>query len=240
MPNLLPDWWPFIRPAGRLIWACLITGVGLAFLVALLRPPVLKRPFPDRVAFAMFPAIFMGTWVLAALVTSLQRTIVLVGGAALVGHAFLLVLSRKPRDPEQKSTWAEAFGGAVAVFALMLLAYGTIPHEWLTFANSYLEWGDNTKFIFQSSQDMLFLPWNWPFSMDYPALRDIVVTGIYLIFLGANLKMFVMWQHRNDVKAPAGEAEAPTRRSRFGRPLRSIGRHADTHPAPAPVGGEGA
>ena len=45
---------------------------------------------------------------------------------------------------------------------------------------------------------------------------------IYVIFLGINLKLFVMWQKRHEVKAVPEPVEgAPARRSRFGRPLRA-------------------
>src|SRR5581483_9500447 len=142
---------------------------------------------------------------------------------AVTAHAMLMVLSRRPRDPNAETTWVEAFGGAIGVFAILLLAYAVVPHEWLTYANSYLQWGDSSKFIFRSTEDMLWiLPWHWPFDFNYPALRDIVVTGIYLLFLGLNLKMWVMWQKRHEVgEAPAPVEGAPARRSRFGRPLRA-------------------
>jgi hypothetical protein len=221
MPNLLPDWLPWIRPAGRLIWSSGMTIVGLAFVVALIKPPLLKRPFPTRVGVALFPAIAVGGLLLAKFVEPAQRTIVWLTLGALVAHGLLMVTSRAARDPERQTTWAEAFAGAVGVFALLTVAYAIVPHEWLTFANSYLEWGDTSQFLFKSNQDMLFFPWNWPFNFDYPALRDIVVTLIYAVFLGGNLKLWVMWQHRNDVKAAEAAAEAPpTLRSRFGRPLR--------------------
>jgi hypothetical protein len=45
MPNLIPDWLPWMRPAGRLIWAVvlLLIGLGIAFWLS-------KRPKPDRPA----------------------------------------------------------------------------------------------------------------------------------------------------------------------------------------------
>ena len=45
MPNLIPDWLPWMRPAGRLIWAVLLLmiGLGIAFYL-------MKRPKPDRPA----------------------------------------------------------------------------------------------------------------------------------------------------------------------------------------------
>ena len=45
MPNLIPDWLPWMRPAGRLIFACalMVIGLGIAFWL-------FKRPKPDRPA----------------------------------------------------------------------------------------------------------------------------------------------------------------------------------------------
>lgn len=232
MPNLLPDWTltlPFdlgdftVRQAGRLIWSTLFTIIGIAFVVAVMKPPLLKRPFPTRVGVALFPVIIVGALVLGKLIPDLQRTIVLAGMAAVVAHGFLMVISRQPRDPEQQSTWAECFAGAVGVFALLTLAYAIVPHEWLTFANADLEWGESTKFVFKSNQDILgigFLP-NYPFNLDFPAVRDIVVTLIYGVFLVTNLKFWVMWQQRHQVAEAPAAGEEVVKRSRFGRPLRA-------------------
>ena len=230
MPNLLPDWtltlpWELgdfnVRAAGRLIWASLLLIVGIAIVITLIKPPMLKRPFPTAVGIALLPGILIGGLVLGRFIPSLQRTIILATLAAFTAHLLMLVASRKPRDPERQATWSECLAGAVGVFALFALGYAIVPHEWLTFANAKLQWGDNGKFIFKSDQDILgILPVHYPFNMDFPALRDIVVTMIYVVILGLNLKLWVMWQHRLEVKVkPEGET-TPARRSRFGRPLR--------------------
>jgi hypothetical protein len=232
MPNLLPPW-DFVgwfHPAGRLIWSVILTFAGLAFVFALMRPPVLKRPFPTRVGLAIFFVIPVVGWIIAGLIPDdanisdwpVDALIVDIVLLALFAHALLMVLSRAPRDPEISSTWVECFLGALGTFAIMALAYAVVPHEWLTYANSYLKWGDSTKFLFRSNQDMLFFPWHWPFNMDYPALRDVVVTGIYVVFLGLNLFLFAKWQTRRRVPTEVTvETEGtPARRSRFGRPLR--------------------
>ena len=43
MPNLLPDWLPWIHPAGRLIWSVIIFTVGIIFVFALMKPPQLAE-----------------------------------------------------------------------------------------------------------------------------------------------------------------------------------------------------
>ena len=159
MPNLVPDWLPWMRPAGRLILACVLMAIGLGIAFYLY-----KRPKPDRPA-----------------------------------------------------TWAECMAGAVGMFGLMTLAYAVIPHEYITFSDKYLQW-DTTKFVFQSHQDIFFLPVHWPFSMDKRSVRDIIVVIIYVVFFGLNLKLFSDWQKRGT--EPAAAAADKPRTSRFGRPLR--------------------
>jgi hypothetical protein len=244
MPNLLPNWtltlpWDLgdfnTRQAGRLIWAVVLLVIGVAVVVALMKPPKVKRPFSTGVGVALFPVIVVGTLLVAKLIPSFQRTIVWIGIVVFVAHLLFMVGSRKPRDPEQAATWSECFAGAVGVFALMALAFAIIPSEFLTFANADLQWGDSSKFVFQSGHEILgFLPVNWPFTMDYPALRDIAVTLIYVIVLGGTLKLWVMWQRRNEVPAATDDA-APTKRSRFGRPLRKS-TPATLEPEPATAG----
>lgn len=222
MPNLMPDWLPWIRPAGRLLWGVFALGVGMSFFLVLLKKPLLKRPFPNRVGYFAFPVILGAGIVGAKVFTGAQTIIVWATALALIGHGLLMVASGKARDPEEPATWAECFGGAVGIFALFVVGYAIVPSEWLNYANSYIQWGDNTKFVWHSGSQMLFFPVNWPFSLDYPALRDIVVALMYVVFLGVNLKLWVMWQKRHEVREQAATAtDTPARRSRFGRPLRA-------------------
>src|SRR6266581_3437275 len=44
---------------------------------------------------------------------------------------------RRPKS-ELPATWAQSMLGALAVFALFLLVYGVVPHEWLTWCDSKL------------------------------------------------------------------------------------------------------
>jgi hypothetical protein len=100
---------------------------------------------------------------------------------------------------------------------MMTLAYGVIPHEWITFSDKYLQW-DTTSFVFRNNQDILGLGiHNWPFSMDKHNVRDIIGVLIYGIAIGLNVGLFVAWQKRGQEKP---EEEAAPKTSRFGRPLR--------------------
>lgn len=157
MPNLLPDWMPWIHPAGRLIWFSLafVIGVGIVFFM-------MRRPRSD--------------------------------------------------DP---TTWAQAMAGSIGTLVLMTLAYGVIPHEWITFADAYLGW-DKTTFLIQT----------YPVDITMLAVRDIVAGGIYVVMLGINVFIFVKWQQRptRAEVAEAAESEGETEvtgKSRFGRPIRA-------------------
>jgi hypothetical protein len=221
MPNLLPNWLPWIRPAGRLIWGCIALVIGLMYVVALMKRPLIKRPFPNAVGYAVFPIIVAVGLLAAKALPNYQTWCVWLAALALVGHGLLMVASSRESHPEEPATWAECFAGAIGVFALFIVGFAIIPSEWLNYANSYLNWGDTTKFVFTSHEQMLFLPFHWPFNYDYPSMRDTVAVLIYVVTVGLDLKLWSMWQRRHEVKeAPAVAEGAPAKRSRFGRPVR--------------------
>jgi len=229
VPNLLPDWLPWIQPAGRLIWSTLLLLAGVVVVMTLMRPPVLTRPFPARAGYALFAVVPVLAYVVALLLPAdaniwgFELDALLVDLVLLFwfAHAVLMIASRPVRPADEPASWAACFLGAAAVFALMALAYGVVPHEWMEFANGYLQWGDTGKFVWQSNQNMLFFPWNWPFNLNYPAVRDIVVSGLYGVLLGLNIFLFAKWQTRKTVvETAAPDDTTPAKRSRFGRPIR--------------------
>ncbi len=145
----------------------------------------------------------------------------------LVGFGIGFFLFSKPKS-ERPVTWAQAMLGAVAVFAMFLLCYGVIPSEWITFSDKYLQWSTD-KFVFRSSQNILFLPIKWPFSFTKQNVRDVIAAGIYVVFFLMNLVLFLQWQKRPtaaEVAARGEPTEAGT--SKFGRPMRRLRRAART------------
>jgi hypothetical protein len=160
MPNLIPDWFPWMQPLGRMLWALLFTAIGLGIVFAMLRRPKPARP----------------------------------------------------------ATWAQCMLGAVGTFALFFLCYAIVPHEWLTFANSYLVWSTD-KFILKHNQFGTDLP---PIDLRYSELKDAIAAGIYIVFFGLNLYIFSAWQKRPTVDEAAAEStEQVVRTSRFGRPVKA-------------------
>jgi hypothetical protein len=215
MPNLIPDsvlgfelgW---AQPAGRLIWSSLLLVIGLVFIGALIKPPLPHKVLAPRQGVPLIVALVIGSYVIGVFIDPLQVFMVWVSFFGTVVLALAMVVSRDPRPADRKTTWSEAMVGAVAVFFLMTLAYGVIPHEWITFSDKYLQW----------TPDKIFLD-TYPVKVPYEALRDFVVVGIYVVLLGLNLKLFGMWQTRLTPKAEAEVEAKPSRFSRFGRPLKT-------------------
>jgi hypothetical protein len=219
MPNLIPESvlgrWTFswAHPAGRLIFSCLAMAIGLAFVVALIRPPLERKILTPRQGVPLIVGLVVGCYVIGGLVTSIQILmiwVIIFGSAAI---ALAMVVSRDPRPQDRQATWAESMAGAVGVFFLLTLAYGVIPHEWITFSDKYLNWTPD-KFLLET---YLIKP-------NYQQVRDFIVVLIYGVFVGANLRLWVMWQQRLVPKPePATEEGKVLRTSRFGRPVKARG-----------------
>jgi hypothetical protein len=116
-------------------------------------------------------------------------------------------------------TWGEAFVAATFGFALMVLAYGVVPHQWLDFADNELLWRPDKVLVGFSSNGVEFgdaaqqIGGRGRIMVSYQSLRDIVAATLYIVFLGGQMYLWSVWQKRGRAK---GGVE-PT--SRFGRPL---------------------
>jgi hypothetical protein len=118
-----------------------------------------------------------------------------------IGIAFIWI--RRPKRSAEPATWAATIVGAMAVWAMMVLAYGVWPHEWLTFANSYLNWGKDT-FVVRENQ--LFGGSFPPIDVPRYVLADIVAAGSYFVFGTINVYLFAAWQKRK-VAEPVAAVE---------------------------------
>jgi hypothetical protein len=146
-----------------------------------------------------------------AFVTALLLTVVLVAIAMFYG-------SRRPVG--QPITWGQAMLASIYVFFVTFWAYGMVPHLFLTWADNELKWRPD-NLVYQYWGVLGFLKpqtaggW-FPMTLTMQAVRDLIVVGIYVLFLGFNMYAWSWWnnrQKRSDEKAKELET------SDFGRPL---------------------
>ena len=136
----------------------------------------------------------------------------------LVGVGICLYVGRR-RPLGTPVTWGEAFIAATFAFALMIVAYGVVPHQWLDFADNELLWRPDKVLLGVSTEGIRMgdaansIGGSGRILVSYQALRDVVAAGLYIVFLGGQMYMWAAWQRRGRQKQ---EIE-PT--SRFGRPL---------------------
>jgi hypothetical protein len=134
-----------------------------------------------------------------------------------VGAVVFVAKRPKPAEPP---TWAQAMLGAIFVFAVMLLGYAVIPHEWIVFASSYHRW-NTARFLVRAGQKIGPIHW-LNFDINMQAVNDAVAALIYVVMLGLNIALFSLWQKRPtraaEPSAPAGE-EKVVGTSAYGRPV---------------------
>jgi hypothetical protein len=109
-------------------------------------------------------------------------------------------LTKKPK-PAEPATWAQTILGALGVWAMMAMGYGTIPHEWLTFSNSYLNFNTAT-FLMQKNRFIHF-------DITRSVVGDVGVSVIYGLVLTLQLIMFARWQKRPAAEAAEDGAAEP-------------------------------
>jgi hypothetical protein len=133
-------------------------------------------------------------------------------GTLAMGLALIPYGKRRPVGAP--FSWGEAMLGSTYVFAALFLAFGVVPHQWIDHADKNLEW----------SRDKLLIGWGgflkpqsqggWnPITLQYEAVRDIVVVLLHLVFFGLFIYLAIWWQKRGDVKPKELEV------SSYGRPL---------------------
>jgi len=136
----------------------------------------------------------------------------------VIGIAVILLVGRR-RPIGTPVTWGEAFVGATWVFALMLLAYGIVPNQWLAYADNELLWRADKLLLGISSAGVKFgdkaktMGGTGRILINYQAIRDIIAATIYIVFLAGQVWLWAIWQKRGR-KKPEVELS-----SAFGRPV---------------------
>ena len=126
-----------------------------------------------------------------------------------IGIVIAFRLTKKPKRAEP-ATWAQTILGAMCMWAMMALGYGTIPHEWLTFGTAYLNFNTATYLMRQNR----FIH----FDITRSVVIDIGTTVIYGMVLVLQVWLIVRWQKRPALE-PGAESEAAEAESTGGGPM---------------------
>jgi hypothetical protein len=151
----------------------------------------------------MVEAINWGHWYKALDVAFMLSLLVLAAGSAVV------VWYGKRRPKDQPLTWGEAMVASFYAFALMFVAYGIMPHQWLAFADNRLGWRKD-KIVFGPGDVIADYV---PFIVNYEVIRDFIAVGLYVGATVVQCLLWAAWQRRGQEKPK----ELPT--SAYGRPL---------------------
>lgn len=150
---------------------------------------------------------------------SLLATIILTGIA-------MVVAMRRPKG--QPLTWGEAFVGAVLVWAIFLLAYAIVPHQFITMCDKDFGWRSDVFGIPTGPFWRLPGPWHgkhllWADGLTFfgrgrllinqQTVRDIITTNIYVVAMTTQFKLWGIVQNRGQ----KGAEVVPV--SPYGRPL---------------------
>ncbi|MGH9135400.1 MAG: hypothetical protein ACRDZZ_15780 [Ilumatobacteraceae bacterium] len=111
-------------------------------------------------------------------------------------------------------SWGEAMLGSTYAFGVLFLAFGVVPHQWIDHADRNLGW-DKTRIVYGPGgilKPQSLGGWN-PITLQYEAVRDIVVVVIHAYWFGLLIFMWLWWQKRGQ----AASTEIET--SSYGRPL---------------------
>jgi len=119
----------------------------------------------------------------------------------------VVLMQRRPADAPL--SWGEAMVGSVYVAAMMFLAFGVVPHQWIVYADSDLGWRSD-RFLVGPGEILDGLPFDIP----YTVMRDSIVVGFHVVFAVAMVLLWARWQKRGAKPAAPSSTD-----SDYGRPL---------------------
>jgi hypothetical protein len=150
-----------------------------------------------------------------------------------IGIVWAFLWTKRPK-PAEPATWAQTILGAMGVWVMMALGYGTIPHEFITFGTSYLNFNTATFMLKKNT----FLT----FDITRSVAVDIGVTVIYGIVLTLQVWLMARWQKRPAYEAPgeveAGESEVSSSGGPLSRLLRRREKRTSAYGRPVTTAGE--
>lgn len=160
---------------------------------------------------------------MAAFIASIVILLLMVG---------VLVYVAGRREPGRPLSWGEAFVAATYVFALLFIAYGVVPHQFIAMCDNVFRWRDDKigipvggiaighhHLFHKGPNGYLLFPKGIPlthghFIITAQVIRDALVGAIYGVMIGGHLYGWAWWQKRGKQLATT-DIET----SAYGRPL---------------------
>ena len=125
---------------------------------------------------------------------------------ALIGATFLWVLN-------QKMTWARATVAGMIVWLALVFFFGMVPSEWLSFAQTDLDWSSQRVAV--SIPPALVL--GNTVDLSWAVVKDSISMGYHLVMLGVAAVLALQLQK---IKEGRPASAAPVEKtSPYGRPL---------------------
>ena len=118
-------------------------------------------------------------------------------------------------------TLARASIGAFLFTALMMILFGIIPNEWLTYTQAEWEWTSQKEWIPIPSS----LIGGNELSISAAAIKDIIAGTYTVIATAATAAVMIGWQKRDEIRANREKKKAAAGNvSVYGRPLQKADR----------------
>ena len=186
-----------------------LVGTALA-IVGALWAHFTGLPTVDEVGRDLYPNIPRGwVWVLLGQLVSLGGLLLAMAGIAL---AYLY---------EKKMTWARSAVGAALFTGLMMILFGVIPNEWLTYTQAVWEWTDQKIWI----EIPTSLIGGNELNISAAVFKDVISGTYAVVALAAVAVAMIRWQKRDEIRAAKDKAKgAQENVSVYGRPLQKVER----------------
>jgi len=163
----------------------------------------------DNIGRAIYPNIPRGWgWVLIGQLLSVGGLLIAMAGATL---AFLY---------ERKMTWARAALGALLFTGLMIILYGIIPNQWLTYTQAVWEWSGQKIWVTIPSG----LIGGNVVNISADAVKDMISGGYAVVITVLLVITMIRWQKRDELRTVRAPEAPPQALSAYGRPVRKVER----------------
>ena len=124
----------------------------------------------------------------------------------VIGGVFLWILN-------QRMTWSRALFAAFVTWLELVIIFGMVPSEWLSYAQTDLDW--SSQRIALTIPPILVL--GNTVEISYAVIKDSISMGYHLVMLGA-AAVFALELQKMKQGRPASAAK-PEKKSPYGRPL---------------------